>query len=73
MAQDLTPLINLAKTVLDLNWTGHYTQPGPRLYPHQWSWDSASSSLWTYDQKPFNSAIASLLLSNDVAPSNLSC
>jgi hypothetical protein len=41
MAQDLTPLINLAKTVLDFNWTGHYTQPGPRLYPHQWSWDSA--------------------------------
>jgi hypothetical protein len=41
MPQDLTPLINLAKTVLDFNWTGHYTQPGPRLYPHQWSWDSA--------------------------------
>ena len=41
MPQDLTPVINLAKTVLDFNWTGHYTQPGPRLYPHQWSWDSA--------------------------------
>ena len=41
MPQDLAPLINLAKTVLDFNWTGHYTQPGPRLYPHQWSWDSA--------------------------------
>ena len=41
MSQDLAPLINLAKTVLDFNWTGHYTQPGPRLYPHQWSWDSA--------------------------------
>jgi len=27
--------------VLDFNWTGRYTQPGPRLYPHQWSWDSA--------------------------------
>lgn len=30
-----------AKTVLDFNWTGEYTRPGPRLYPHQWSWDSA--------------------------------
>lgn len=27
--------------VLDFNWTGDYTRPGPRLYPHQWSWDSA--------------------------------
>lgn len=34
-------LIHQAKAVLDFNWTGEYTQPGPRLYPHQWSWDSA--------------------------------
>ena len=34
-------LIRRAKVVLDYNWTGNYTQPGPRLYPHQWSWDSA--------------------------------
>ena len=34
-------LINQAKMVLDSNWTGEYTKPGPRLYPHQWSWDSA--------------------------------
>lgn len=34
-------LIRKAKMVLDFNWTGHYTQPGPRLYPHQWSWDAA--------------------------------
>src|SRR5918997_6838334 len=27
--------------VLHFNWTGEYTKPGPRLYPHQWSWDSA--------------------------------
>ena len=25
----------------NFNWTGECTQPGPRLYPHQWSWDSA--------------------------------
>lgn len=35
------PLIRQAKTVLNFNWTGSYTRPGPRLYPHQWSWDSA--------------------------------
>jgi mannosylglycerate hydrolase len=34
-------LVRQAKAVLDINWTGEYTQPGPRLYPHQWSWDSA--------------------------------
>jgi hypothetical protein len=34
-------LVRQAKAVLDFNWTGEYTQPGPRLYPHQWSWDSA--------------------------------
>jgi hypothetical protein len=41
MPQDWTPLIRQAKMVLNFNWTGRYTQPGPRLYPHQWSWDSA--------------------------------
>jgi hypothetical protein len=34
-------LLHQAKAVLDFNWTGEYTMPGPRLYPHQWSWDSA--------------------------------
>jgi hypothetical protein len=34
-------LIRQAKVVLYSNWTGEYTKPGPRLYPHQWSWDSA--------------------------------
>ncbi|MFA9431829.1 trehalase family glycosidase [Egicoccus sp. AB-alg2] len=30
-----------ARQVLDANWMGHATRPSPRLYPHQWSWDSA--------------------------------
>jgi hypothetical protein len=30
-----------AEAVLDANWLGTSTLPGPRLYPHQWSWDSA--------------------------------
>src|SRR3712207_219661 len=34
-------LVQQARAVLDFNWTGEYTMPGPRLYPHQWSWDSA--------------------------------
>lgn len=34
-------IIRQAKAVLDFNWAGEYTMPGPRLYPHQWSWDSA--------------------------------
>jgi hypothetical protein len=34
-------LVRQARAVLDFNWTGEYTMPVPRLYPHQWSWDSA--------------------------------
>jgi Trehalase len=45
-------LIHQAKAVLDFNWTGEYTMPGPRLYPHQWSWDSGLIALAyaRYDQ-----------------------
>jgi glycogen debranching enzyme len=44
-------LIQQARIVLDFNWTGEYTKPSPRLYPHQWSWDSAFVALGyaTYD------------------------
>ncbi len=40
-----------ARMVLDFNWTGEYTKPSPRLYPHQWSWDSAFIAMGyaTYD------------------------
>lgn len=38
-------LLQQAQMVLDFNWTGEYTKPGPRLYPHQWSWDSALIAL----------------------------
>jgi hypothetical protein len=30
-----------AIAVLDANWMGHATRASARLYPHQWSWDSA--------------------------------
>ena len=53
MKQINDKLIRQAKMVLDFNWTGHYTQPGPRLYPHQWSWDSALIAIGYshYDQE----------------------
>ncbi|MBA4115485.1 MAG: glycoside hydrolase [Rubrobacter sp.] len=45
-------LIRRAKMVLDFNRVESYTQPGPRLYPHQWSWDSAFIAIGyaRYDQ-----------------------
>src|ERR671911_316535 len=46
-------LVQQAQMVLDFNWTGEYTMPGPRLYPHQWSWDSALIAIGYshYDQE----------------------
>ena len=53
MASSLDELIRQAKLVLDFNWTGEYTKPGPRLYPHQWSWDAAFIAIGyaRYDQE----------------------
>jgi hypothetical protein len=45
LKREYEALVEQAKAILDLNWTGEYTQPGPRLYPHQWSWDSALIAL----------------------------
>ena len=41
-----------AAAVLEGNWIGFATRPSRRLYPHQWSWDSACAALgWaTVDQ-----------------------
>jgi hypothetical protein len=46
-------LVRQARAVPDFNWTGEYTMPGPRLYPHQWSWDSAFIAIGYshYDQE----------------------
>ncbi len=38
---DVAQLAEQAKAVLRGNWTGAFTKPAPRLYPHLWSWDSA--------------------------------
>src|SRR5215472_15828269 len=34
-------LRDAALAVLHTNDLGDWTRPAPRLYPHQWSWDSA--------------------------------
>ena len=53
MLHNLPLLIRRAKMILDFNRVGSYTQPGPRLYPHQWSWDSAFIAIGYahYDQR----------------------
>jgi hypothetical protein len=55
-------LIHQAKMVLDFNWMGEYTMPGPRLYPHQWSWDAAFISIGYshYDQHRATSGLTHL-------------
>jgi hypothetical protein len=42
-----------ARAVLQLNDLGDWTRPAPRLYPHQWSWDSAfiAIGLATFDPR----------------------
>jgi hypothetical protein len=34
-------LATKAAAILEANWMGHATRASARLYPHQWSWDSA--------------------------------
>jgi glycogen debranching enzyme len=44
-------LARAAHEVLNGNWLGTATRPGPRLYPHQWSWDSAFTAIgWSHVQ-----------------------
>ena len=46
-------LAEQALAVLEANWLGHGTRPS-RLYPHQWSWDSACIAMgyarWNQDR-----------------------
>lgn len=42
-------LVRDAEQVLRVNDLGEYTRPSPRLYPHQWNWDSAFIALgWAH-------------------------
>lgn len=51
-----------AKSVLSGNWTGRCTKPCPKLYPHQWNWDSAFIAIGysRYDQERAQSEIRTL-------------
>ncbi|HYM70366.1 MAG TPA: trehalase family glycosidase [bacterium] len=42
---DDAELLSAAAAVLRANDLGAYTRPSPRLYPHQWNWDSAFIAL----------------------------
>lgn len=52
-----------ARDVLDANDRGHYTMPGPHLYPHQWLWDSCFIAIGMrhYDLERAKIEILSLL------------
>jgi glycogen debranching enzyme len=51
-----------AVRILRANDTGRYTKPAPRLYPHQWNWDSALIAIgWSYlDERRAQEEILSL-------------
>lgn len=46
------PFVSLERACIDLlraNDRGGYTVPSPRLYPHQWAWDSAFAAIgWAH-------------------------
>lgn len=48
-----TTLLDEAAAVLRGNDLGEYTKPSPRLYPHQWNWDSAFIAIgWAHIDWP---------------------
>ncbi len=51
-----------AKSILEKNWREEYTIPSPKLYPHQWSWDSGFISIGYshYDQDRAQKEILSM-------------
>lgn len=65
MANDHEQLIGKAKAVLSGNWLGASTKPAPKLYPHQWSWDSAFIAIGKahYDQEQAQTELATLFRS----------
>lgn len=51
-----------AQEILLTNWCGKYTKPSPRLYPHQWNWDSGFIAIGFsyFDQKKAQQELRSL-------------
>ena len=62
MSFDADSLKVKSKEILDANWKGKYSIPSPRLYPHQWSWDSAFTARGysNYDQNRAQSELMSV-------------
>ena len=56
-------LVDRAKQVLAVNDLGNSTKPSPKLYPHQWNWDSAFIALGLahYDLERAKTEVRSLL------------
>ncbi|MFQ5948766.1 MAG: amylo-alpha-1,6-glucosidase [Acidimicrobiia bacterium] len=61
-ATNYAELMQRARAVLDGNWMGHATRPGPHLYPHQWSWDAGFIAIGYahYDQERAQQELRSL-------------
>ncbi|MCE3276982.1 MAG: hypothetical protein K0R13_2837 [Propionibacteriaceae bacterium] len=59
---DHDQLAREAIRVLIENWHGHATVPSRRLYPHQWSWDSAFIALGQLHVAPQRAAVELLSL-----------
>ena len=59
---DHDQLVRDAIRVLIENWHGHATVPSRRLYPHQWSWDSAFIALGQQHVAPQRAAVELLSL-----------
>ena len=59
---DHDQLARNAIRVLIENWHGHATVPSRRLYPHQWSWDSAFIALGQQHLAPQRAAVELLSL-----------
>lgn len=62
MNASVAELMEQARAVLAANWIGASTKPSPRLYPHQWSWDSAFIAIGYahYDQQRAGQELRSL-------------
>lgn len=56
-------LMERAQKVLENNWIGASTKPTSKLYPHQWSWDSAFISIGYahYDMERAKTELRTLL------------
>jgi hypothetical protein len=59
---DQDQLAGNATRILIENWHGHATVPSRRLYPHQWSWDSAFIALGQQHIAPRRAAVELLSL-----------